>query len=90
MINIGAYDFRPMFDKSIYHTTPEEALNVAQDLRSKKVLGMHWGTFVLSLEPIMEPPIRFKENAEKFSFKKKDAITFKIGEINSLKSILKD
>ena len=90
MINIGAYDFRPMFDKSIYHTTPEEALNVAQDLRSKKVLGMHWGTFVLSLEPIMEPPIRFKENAEKFGFKKKDTITFKIGEINSLNSILKD
>ena len=53
MINIGAYDLKPMFDKSIYHTTPEEALNVAQDLRSKKVIGMHWGTFVLSLEPIM-------------------------------------
>ena len=49
MINIGAYDFRPMFDKSIYHTTPEEALNIAQDLKSKKVLGTHWGTFVLSL-----------------------------------------
>ena len=90
MINIGAYDFRPMFDKSIYHTTPEEALNVAQDLKSKKVLGMHWGTFVLSLEPIMEPPIRFKKNAEKFGFKKEDAIIFKIGEINSLRSILKD
>ena len=88
MINIGAYDFRPMFDKSIYHTTPEDALNVAQDLKSKKVLGMHWGTFVLSLEPIMEPPIRFKENAEKFGFKKEDAITFKIGEINSIKKIL--
>ena len=89
MINIGAYDFRPMFDKSIYHTTPEEALNVAKDLKSKKVLGMHWGTFVLSLEPIMEPPIRFKENADKFGFKKEDVITFKIGEINSLKSIVK-
>ena len=89
MINIGAYDFRPMFDKSIYHTTPEEALNVAKDLKSKKVLGMHWGTFVLSLEPIMEPPIRFKKNADKFGFKKEDAITFKIGEINSLKSIVK-
>ena len=88
MINIGAYNFRPMFDKSIYHTTPEEALKVAQDLKSKKVLGMHWGTFVLSLEPIMEPPIRFKENAEKFGFKKEDAITFKIGEINSIKKIL--
>ena len=90
MINIGAYDFRPMFEKSIYHTTPEEALNVAQDLKSKKVLGTHWGTFVLSLEPIMEPPIRFKENAEKFGFKKEDAIVFKIGEIDSLRSILKD
>ena len=36
MINIGAYDFRPMFEKSIYHTTPEEALEIAQDLKSKK------------------------------------------------------
>ena len=87
MINIGAYDFRPMFDKSIYHTTPEEALNIAKDLKSKKVLGTHWGTFVLSLEPIMEPPIRFKENAEKFGFKKEDAITFNIGEIRPLKEV---
>jgi len=88
MINIGAYNFRPMFDKSIYHTTPEEALNVAQDLKSKKVLGTHWGTFVLSLEPIMEPPVRFKDNAEKYGFEKEDAIVFKIGEINSLENIL--
>ena len=88
MINIGAYDFRPMFEKSIYHTTPEEALQIAQDLKSKKVLGTHWGTFVLSLEPIMEPPIRFKASAEKYGFKKDDAIVFKIGEINSLKKLL--
>ena len=76
MINIGAYDFRPMFEKSTYHTTPEEALNIAQDLKSKKVLGTHWGTFVLSLEPIMEPPIRFKDSAEKYGFNKEDAIIF--------------
>ena len=88
MINIGAYDFKPMFDKSIYHTTPEEALNVAQDLKSKKVIGMHWGTFVLSLEPIMEPPIRFKENAAKYGFKKDDALIFKIGQISPLKDII--
>ena len=88
MINIGAYDFRPMFEKSIYHTTPEEALNIAQDLKSKKVLGTHWGTFVLSLEPIMEPPVRFKDNAEKYGFKKEDAIIYKIGEFGSLKKLL--
>ena len=89
MINIGAYNFKPMFDKSIYHTTPEEALNVAQDLKSKKVIGMHWGTFVLSLEPIMEPRKRFKDNAENFGFNKKDAIVFKIGEFKKLNDLLK-
>ncbi|WP_440653201.1 MBL fold metallo-hydrolase [Candidatus Pelagibacter sp. HIMB1542] len=88
IINIGAYNFKPMFDKTIYHTTPEEALNVAKDLKSKKVLGMHWGTFVLSLEPIMEPPIRFKDNAENYGFKREDAITFNIGEVKSLNELL--
>ena len=90
MINIGAYNFKPMFDKSIYHTTPEEALNVAQDLKSKKVMGMHWGTFVLSLEPIMEPPARFKASVEKYGFKDEDAIIFKIGEIAPISSIISD
>ena len=90
MINIGAYDFKPMFDKSIYHTTPEEALNVAQDLKSKKIIGMHWGTFVLSLEPIMEPPKRFKASAAKYGFKEEDAIIFKIGEIVPLNTIISD
>ena len=89
MINIGAYDFRPMFDRSIYHTTPEEALNVARDLKSKKVLGTHWGTFVLSLEPIMAPPKRFKENAEKFEYREEEVIIFKIGEIRDLNLIVK-
>ncbi|WP_440937260.1 MBL fold metallo-hydrolase [Candidatus Pelagibacter sp.] len=88
MINIGAYDFKPIFDKTIYHTTPEEALNVAKDLSSKKVLGMHWGTFVLSFEPVMEPPMRLKENAENYGYNKKDVFTFKIGEVASLKNLL--
>ena len=77
-----------MFDKSIYHTTPEEALNVAQDLKSKKVIGMHWGTAILSLEPIWEPPVRFKANAEKFGYKKEDAVLFKIGEIKKLDELI--
>ena len=90
-INIGAYNFYPIMpykDKSVYHANPEEALGIAEDLKSKKVIGMHWGTFVLSLEPIMEPPVRFKENAEKYGFKKKDAIIFKIGEFNKLQDII--
>jgi len=91
LINIGAYNFYPMMpykDKSAYHTNPEEALSVAQDLKSKKVIGMHWGTVVLSLEPIMEPPVRFKANAEKYGYKKEDAILFKIGEVQKLEDLL--
>ena len=90
-INIGAYNFYPMMpvkDKSVYHTNPEEALQVAKDLRSKKVIGMHWGTVVLSLEPIMEPPVRFKNNAEKYGFKKSDTIIFKIGELKKINEII--
>ena len=48
---------------------------------------MHWGTFVLSLEPIMEPPLRFKASAEKYGFKKEDTIIYKIGEFGSLKKL---
>ena len=63
-------------------------MQAAQDLKSKKVLGTHWGTFVLSLEPIMEPPKRFKDNAEKFGFKRDDALIFKIGEFKKLNEVL--
>jgi L-ascorbate metabolism protein UlaG (beta-lactamase superfamily) len=88
LINIGAYDFKKMgIEKSIYHTTPEEALQVARDLKSKKIIGMHWGTVVLSLEPIMEPPKRFKDGAKKFGYSKDDAIIFKIGELKKFKAI---
>ena len=90
-INIGAYNFYPMAsvkDSSAYHTNPEEALSLARDLKSKKVIGMHWGTFVLSLEPIMEPPVRFKDNANKYGFKRDDAIIYKIGEFKLLKDLI--
>ncbi len=90
-INIGAYNFYPIMpikDKSVYHTNPEEALSIAKDLKSKKVIGMHWGTVILSLEPIMEPPIRFKGASESFGFDKKDTIIFKIGQVSKLREIL--
>ena len=91
-INIGAYNFYPMMpikDKSTFHTNPEEALSIGRDLKSKKIIGMHWGTFVLSLEPIMEPLTRFKNNAEKYGFNKDDAVIFKIGQVSRLNDIIK-
>ncbi len=91
-INIGAYNFYPMSslkDKSIYHTNPEEAIEIGKDLQSKKLIGMHWGTVVLSLEPILEPPKRFKSSAKQFGYDSDDAIIFKIGQVEPLENIIK-
>ena len=38
------------------HVNPEEALQVALDLGSKKNYAMHWGTFQLTDEETLEPP----------------------------------
>ena len=50
---------------------------------------MHWGTVVLSLEPIMEPAQRFKKNASKFGYSVNDATLFKIGEARKISELIK-
>ena len=78
----------PKKDYSIYHTNPEEALQIGKDLKSKKVLGMHWGTVILSLEPIFDPPKRFKANSSQYGYIPDDAIIMKIGQVEDLKSLI--
>ena len=59
MIPIGAYD--PQWFMSYSHVNPEEAFNIAKDLDAKKSIGMHWGTFILTDEPVLEPRERLKK-----------------------------
>jgi N-acyl-phosphatidylethanolamine-hydrolysing phospholipase D len=40
------------------HISPEEALQAWTDLRAKRFIGIHWGTFMLAREPYDEPPRR--------------------------------
>jgi N-acyl-phosphatidylethanolamine-hydrolysing phospholipase D len=37
---------------------PEESVQIHKDLRSKKSVAIHWGTFILTDEPLDEPPKR--------------------------------
>lgn len=53
LVPIGAYDPR-WFMKSA-HMNPEEALQVVKDVGAKRAIGMHWGTFALTDEPMAEP-----------------------------------
>ena len=58
-IPIGGYD--PRWFMKDFHINPEEALQIALDLKSPHSFGMHWGTFILTDEPVIEPPKRLKE-----------------------------
>ncbi len=58
-IPIGAYDPR-WFMKSA-HLDPAEAVMVHRELKSRYSIAIQWGTFVLSDEPLDEPPVRLAE-----------------------------
>ncbi|MFQ5432490.1 MAG: MBL fold metallo-hydrolase [Nitrospinota bacterium] len=59
---IGAYE--PVWMMRRMHLNPEEALDVFDEVRGRKFLAVHWGSFDLTFEPVDEPPTRLKKEAE--------------------------
>ncbi|KAG2207524.1 hypothetical protein INT47_004274 [Mucor saturninus] len=62
-IPIGAYS--PRWFMSPIHCSPEDAVELHCDIKSKQSIGIHWGTFILTDEPLFEPPKRLKAAMEK-------------------------
>ena len=53
LIPIGAY--APRWFMKYHHCNVDEAIQIHKDLKSKKSIAMHWGTFQLTDEPMDEP-----------------------------------
>ncbi len=77
-IAIGAYV--PAAIMRLTHTTPEQAVQAFADLRSRVLLGIHWGTFDLAEEPLEEPPRRMLAEALRRGIGADRAWVLKVGE----------
>ncbi|MFE9257015.1 MBL fold metallo-hydrolase [Streptomyces sp. NPDC006879] len=58
LLPIGAY--APRWWLCDVHTDPEEAVRACQDLGARRMAPMHWATFLLSAEPVLEPLARLR------------------------------
>jgi L-ascorbate metabolism protein UlaG (beta-lactamase superfamily) len=60
ILPVGAYD--PAWFMGTFHMNPEEAVRAYEDLGAEgALLPSHWGTFRLTFEDPLEPPVRLRE-----------------------------
>lgn len=97
LIPIGAYE--PRWMMSPQHVDPVEALQMHDDIGAKFSIGMHWGTFILTDEPVDEPPkllAKALENAETTASSRRGSrrphefIAWRHGEIRSFTAKMLD
>ncbi|KAI1380320.1 Metallo-hydrolase/oxidoreductase [Hypoxylon crocopeplum] len=59
LIPIGAYHPRHIF--SGMHGDPFDAVEIFLDTKCKRAMAIHWGTWVMTPEPVLEPPQLLRE-----------------------------
>jgi L-ascorbate metabolism protein UlaG (beta-lactamase superfamily) len=82
MLGIGCY--APRAAMQMNHADPEEAIQIALDLRASHVMGMHWGTIIMTEEPPFEPPARFRAAADAAGYAPEQAWLMQIGETRAV------
>ena len=75
---IGAYEPAAMMRP--VHLDPEEAVEAGVALRARRILGIHFGTFDLTDEPLDEPPQRFRDAGRAAGYAADDLWVFDVGQ----------
>jgi L-ascorbate metabolism protein UlaG (beta-lactamase superfamily) len=82
LMPVGAYEpnwfMRPM------HCNPAEAVRAVGDLGARRMATMHWGTFVLSAEPLLAPPAEAEAAWDAAGRPRSDLWTLAVGESRAL------
>ena len=78
LIPIGAYE--PRWFMKPYHVNPEESVKIHMDIKSRYSVGMHWGTFILTDEPLDEPPEKLKQALAKYKINESSFEVYQHGE----------
>ena len=78
LLPIGAYE--PRWFMQSQHVNVEEALKIHADVGAKASLGVHWGTFELTDEPLDEPPRQLARQRAELGLAADAFFTLAVGE----------
>ncbi|RSL37858.1 hypothetical protein CEP53_015424, partial [Fusarium sp. AF-6] len=63
LIPIGAYYLRVAF--SGIHANPYGSVDIFQDTKCKRAMGIHWGTWALTFEEVLQRPKLLQDAMER-------------------------
>lgn len=77
-IPVGSYE--PRWFMKDQHVNPEEAVRVMLDARAREAIGVHWGTFELTDEPLDAPLIELPRALDALGVPRERFVLFRHGE----------
>lgn len=80
LIPIGGYG--PRWFMREKHADPDDAVRIHRDIRARRSIGIHWGTFVLTSEPLREPAERLAQARAKWGIPDADFVVLARGELD--------